>query len=105
MVRVWEHLSHHLVGGACESIVWDYYINLKDIFDVTIFNDKNLKNIINEINKNNFDIVHIMYDDHINMVPNLKCEKIFYTSHYAYIIHPDFETKFKNNFIINKQGF
>ena len=84
--------------GACESIIWDYYINLKHIFDVIIFNDKNLKNIINQINQNNFDIVHIMYDDHINMVPHLICEKIFYTSHYAYITHPDFETKFKNYF-------
>lgn len=80
--------------GACESIVWDYYVNLKNIFDVTILNDKNLNYIINEINKKKFDVVHIMYDDNINLVPYINCSKIFYTSHYAYITHKNFENEY-----------
>lgn len=77
--------------GACESIVWDYYINLKNFFDVTIYNDKDLNYIINEINNKKFDVVHIMYDDHVNLVPRINCSKIFYTSHFAYITNKNFE--------------
>jgi len=91
--------------GAVESVVWDYYVNLKKKnIDVTIINNKNLKEVIYEINNNNYTIVHIMYDDHITMVPFLKLDiKIFYTSHYAYITQEGFETKqqhyFRNIFL------
>ncbi len=91
--------------GAVESVVWDYYVNLKKKnIDVTIINNKNLKEVIYEINNNNYTIVHIMYDDHITMVPFLKLDiKIFYTSHYAYITQEGFENKqqyyFRNIFL------
>jgi len=79
--------------GAVESLIWDYYINLKlKGYDTMIMNDKNLNNVIHHINTNNYDIVHIMYDDHICITPYLKPhKKILYTSHYAYITQPNFE--------------
>jgi glycosyltransferase involved in cell wall biosynthesis len=93
--------------GAVESIVWDYYQNLlKRGHDVHIVNRSNPAEIIAETNAIEPlpDVVHIMYDDHIVVAPYLHCcKKILYTSHYAYITHPEFATKyswyFKNIFM------
>jgi glycosyltransferase involved in cell wall biosynthesis len=78
--------------GAVESIVWDYYENLKSRnYNVVIVNEKDPNEMIKAINNADPDIVHIMYDDHIIIAPYLRCSKIFYTSHYAYLTHPLFE--------------
>jgi glycosyltransferase involved in cell wall biosynthesis len=77
--------------GAVESVIWDYYMNLKDKHEVIIINNCNLKQVIEEVNAVNYDVIHIMYDDHVIITPYLKHNKIFYTSHYAYITHPNFE--------------
>ena len=85
--------------GAVESIVWDYYENLlKRHYDVYIVNQYNTTNIIIETNQLNPDVVHIMYDDYIVVAPHLICSTIFYTSHYAYITHPNFETEYQGYF-------
>lgn len=86
--------------GAVESIVWDYYQNLlKRGHEVHIVNTSNPNQIIVETNAIECDIVHIMYDDHIVVAPYLnKCSKIYYTSHYAYITHPDFASKYSSYF-------
>jgi hypothetical protein len=87
--------------GAVESIVWDYYENLKKRkIDVVIVNTSNLNNIIKETNSHNASIVHIMYDDYIVVSPYLNCKKIFYTSHYAYITNPNFENM-SNHYFLN----
>lgn len=90
--------------GACESIVWDYYENLKKLnILVEFISNANLSEVIHFIKKNNFNIVHIMYDDYIEIASHLPNTKIIYTSHYAYITHPNFETHsakyFKNIFM------
>ena len=77
--------------GAVESVIWDYYMNLKDNHEVIIINNRDLKQVIEDVNSVNYDIIHIMYDDHVIITPYLKHNKIFYTSHYAYITHPNFE--------------
>ena len=52
--------------GAVESIVWDYYENLKRIGkEVIIVNESDVNNTIRLCNKYNPDVIHIMYDDHI----------------------------------------
>ena len=88
--------------GAVESLVWDYYINLtKQKHNVIILNERNLQNVINKCNVENPDIIHIMYDDHIRLVPHLSCKHIFYTNHFAYITNPNFKNKcagYYNNF-------
>jgi len=87
--------------GAVESIVWDYYENLKKKgIDVYIVNTSDFNNIILQCNKLKPDIVHIMYDDYVNVAPQLRCNKIYYTSHYAYITHPNFEKQFSGYFQI-----
>lgn len=77
--------------GAIESIVWDYYKELTaQGHQVVIVNRPNVEDIIKECNRHG-SIVHIMYDDHISIVPHLTVKRILYTSHMAYITHPDFE--------------
>jgi len=74
--------------GACEIIVWDYYINLKKLnHDVKFISDKNNYKVIEFIEQNQFDLVHIMYDDLIILAPHIYkyCEKIVYTTHWAYL--------------------
>ena len=81
--------------GAIESLVWDYHENLlKKGIDSMIINDPNLREVVNKCNSSKPDVIHIMYDDYIIMAPYLNCQHILYTSHYAYITHPQFETKY-----------
>ena len=85
--------------GAIESLIWDYYLNLKKKnIDVDLINNRHLKQVITEINKKAYDIVHIMYDDYVVIAPYINCGKIIYTSHYAYITHPDFQVKYSSYF-------
>jgi glycosyltransferase involved in cell wall biosynthesis len=92
--------------GAVESIVWDYYQILTRKFQeigqgdqVVIVNCSNPVDIVRETNLHlDADIVHIMYDDYIVVVPYLICPNIFYTTHYAYITHPQFETQWAHYF-------
>ena len=86
--------------GAVESLIWDYYCNLKHENEVTIINTKDLNRVIRELNDKHFDMIHIMYDDYVTIVPELKCDKIYLTTHYAYITHPNFKevhTSYFNN--------
>ena len=79
--------------GAIESIVWDYYENLtKKNINVIIINTTDIQSIINTCNKNNPNVVHIMYDDYISIVPYLNCSNIIYTSHMAYLTNSDLQT-------------
>jgi glycosyltransferase involved in cell wall biosynthesis len=79
--------------GAVESIVWDYYTYLKERnVDVTVINEPDLNRVLRTILNDGYTHVHIMYDDHVILVPYLKKNtKVFYTSHYAYLTHPGFK--------------
>jgi glycosyltransferase involved in cell wall biosynthesis len=77
--------------GAVESIVWDYSQELTaQGHEVIIVNRPNVDDIIEECNSHPESIVHIMYDDHINIVPHLHSKNIIYTSHFAYFTHSSF---------------
>jgi glycosyltransferase involved in cell wall biosynthesis len=81
--------------GAVERIVWDYYelLSSRD-YEVVIVNRSDHNGIINECNTHKPDIVHIMYDDHIVVAPGIRCSKIYYTSHFAYLTHPELSSKY-----------
>jgi len=87
--------------GAIESLIWDYYENLKknENINVQIINDSNIHRVIYNCNKLQPDVIHIMYDDYINMVPFIRCKRILYTSHYACITHPDFQQNHQQYFM------
>jgi glycosyltransferase involved in cell wall biosynthesis len=85
--------------GAVEILIWDYYNELTSKgHDVTIINKiRNHPNdqshpyipycmeLINEINKGEFDFVHLHYDCLYHIIPFLTARKIGFTSHYPYI--------------------
>ena len=74
--------------GAIEIIIWQYYNELKKLdIDVNFISNKSNAVVIDYIIKNNYDIVHIMFDDLITIVPKIKnnCGKIIYTTHWAYL--------------------
>jgi len=83
--------------GAVESLIWDYYQNLIKYPDISveIINEKDLNLVIKTCNALEPDVVHIMYDDYVIVSPYLECRKVIYSSHYAYISHPDFKKKYK----------
>lgn len=82
--------------GAVESLIWDYYENLKKVgVDAHIINNADLNQVIRECNNQNADFIHIMYDDYAIISRYLTCPNIIYTSHYAYITSPGFEKKYK----------
>jgi glycosyltransferase involved in cell wall biosynthesis len=82
--------------GAVESLIWDYYINLTKLnHHIVIINTPNVREIIKAVNKIKYDIVHIMYDDHIVAADRIRCGKIFYTTHFAYLTSPELKGKYK----------
>jgi len=86
--------------GAVESVIWDYYENLKKLgIDVSIVNVPQPQDIIEQCNLLEPEIVHIMYDDFIVVAPYLKCKKILYTSHFAYLTHPKLQTLYYHYFL------
>jgi len=86
--------------GAIESLIWDYYENLKRYKDieVEIINETDLVQVITKCNSGQPDVVHIMYDDYVVIAPHLQCKCILYSSHYAYITDPSFKRKYKYYF-------
>lgn len=88
--------------GAIESLIWDYYENLKKLnIDVIIINDARLCKVITICNSEKPDVIHIMYDDYIKLVPHLRCSKILYTSHYAGITQEKFKDVHEEYFYCN----
>ena len=84
--------------GACESIVWDYYNNLLENYNVKFISEPNIDNIIKLCNNENPDYVHIMYDEYYNIADKLNCEHIFLTTHFAYITNNEFENQYEHYF-------
>lgn len=74
--------------GAVESLIWDTTIFLKAYhpeIEVVIVNESDKHTRIQRINQEDPTIVHIQYDDHIDIVPHLTCTNIYHTQHYAYL--------------------
>lgn len=83
--------------GAVETLIWDYHENLiKKGHQSTIINTADISDIVYKTNAiTDADFVHIMYDDYIVVAPQLKCPRILYTSHFAYLTDPEFgKTRF-----------
>ena len=71
--------------GAVEILIYDSANSLSRAgHDVTIVN----RDIISCLNSENFDIVHIQYDDRIDIAKSIKCKNIVITNHYAYLEQP-----------------
>ena len=72
--------------GAVELIIWEYANGLKALgHDVVIFNSKDVKSVVEQINKQNFDFIHLQYDEYINYFNKHLIRPFCVTSHYGYI--------------------
>ena len=75
--------------GAIESLVWDYYTELTSLGnEVVIFNNNNLKEVVEDINSFDPEFVHLQYDDYLPLLNHLNCKHKAATSHYAYLEQP-----------------
>ena len=76
--------------GAVEILIHDSATSLTKLgHDVTIINDSAIPDMIQSVNDEDFDIVHIQYDDRIDIINNLRCRNVVITNHYAYIEQPN----------------
>jgi hypothetical protein len=76
--------------GAVESLIYEYYCQLKVLgHDVSILNTRDFDNIVEDIRMNAYDYVHLHNDILINIVDRFpKTTNVVLTSHYPYIHDP-----------------
>ena len=76
--------------GGVEHLIWNFHNQLKKIGDeVSIINTTSIDQIVEKLNSENFDAVHLHYDQFANVKPHLNCEKKMITSHYPYLENPE----------------
>lgn len=75
--------------GAVEILIHDSASSLAKLgHEVTIINDSRPADMINSVNSQYFDIVHVQYDDRIDIASSINCKNIVITNHYAYLEQP-----------------
>jgi len=75
--------------GAVEQIIWDKAVLLRKMGHfVEIINTKQKDEIVDTVNKGNFDIAHLHYDVYWDVIPKLRVKVRCMTSHYPYIDVP-----------------
>ena len=76
--------------GGVEHLIWNFHNQLEKIGDeVSIINTTSIDQIIEKLNSENFDAVHLHYDQYANLMPHIKCDKRMVTSHYPYLENPE----------------
>jgi len=96
--------------GAVEMLIWDYYNILTELgHTVEIINTPDKSAIIQKVNDNCFDAVHLHYDVFSDLMPFLNSSVKIISSHYPYISNPEhyvsdgYDNQIKN--IINNSDF
>lgn len=75
--------------GAVEMLIWDYYQILTSWgHSVDIINTPDKNEIIDQVNTNNYDAVHVHYDHFYDIMPVLKAKAKIISSHYPYMHNP-----------------
>ena len=88
--------------GGVEHLIWNFSQQLKGADDeVTIVNTPDVQEIIKEVNSQDFDAVHLHYDQFANIMPYLKCERKMITSHYPCLEDPEPEYVFLYDLLKN----
>ena len=76
--------------GGVEHLIWNFDQQLKKTGDeVVIINTPDLQKIVITANSEEFDAVHLHYDQFANVMPQIKCKKKMITSHYPYLENPE----------------
>jgi glycosyltransferase involved in cell wall biosynthesis len=76
--------------GAVESLIWDYSVELNELgHEGVIINTPNFDDIIEYLNEDEYDFVHVHYDVFYPLMDRIaketKIKKIAISSHYPYI--------------------
>lgn len=84
--------------GAVESLIWDYALELEELGqEGTIINTQNHDDIIEFLNEDEYDFVHVHYDVFYPIMDRIsketKIKKIAFSSHYPYIDQPNMHHK------------
>ena len=91
--------------GGVEHLIWNFHNQLKKINDeVVIINTPNQQEIVNTVNSEKFDAIHLHYDQFANVMPHLNCEKKMITSHYPYLENPEPQYVFLYDLLKNSQS-
>ena len=80
--------------GAVESLIWDYYGELKQRNQSVLILNNEEGNMVHACNLFEPDVVYIMYDDYAYMSQHIHCSSIYLMTHFAYITSPNLTTKF-----------
>ena len=81
--------------GGVEHLIWNFAQQLKKTGDeVVIINTPDLQKIVITANSEEFDAVHLHYDQFANVMPQIKCKKKMITSHYPYLENPEPQYEF-----------
>jgi glycosyltransferase involved in cell wall biosynthesis len=80
--------------GAVESLVWDYYCELKKRHHNVLILNTNEGDMVHSCNLFKPDVVYIMYDDYAYMSQHIECQSIYLMTHFAYITNPQLTTTF-----------
>ena len=76
--------------GGVEHLIWNFAKQLeKDGDEVVIINTPELQRIVLAANAEEFDAVHLHYDQFANVMPQINCKKKMITSHYPYLENPE----------------
>lgn len=76
--------------GGVENFIWIYYLLLTKLgHEVVIFNDTNLRLVINDIKRGNFDFVHLHFDEYAKFFNDNLDRPFCLTTHYGYINKPE----------------
>ena len=79
--------------GAVEMLIWDYATVLTELdHGGVIVNTPNRTEILEELQKEKFDIIHLHYDVFHDIIPDildLSNGKLIVSSHYPYINYPE----------------
>ncbi|MEW6455191.1 MAG: glycosyltransferase family 4 protein [Acidobacteriota bacterium] len=75
--------------GAVEILIWNYKVYLEELgHKVNIYNTKDLDFVARTINTNEYDFVHLHYDEYIRFFNQSLNKPYCCTSHYSYILKP-----------------
>jgi len=81
--------------GGVEHLIWNFAQQLKKSGDeVTIINVPEHQRIVLEANSQEFDAVHLHYDQFAPVMKGIKCKKKMITSHYPYLENPEPQYEF-----------
>lgn len=70
--------------GAVEILIWNYRnFLIKKGHEVDIYNTKDLLSVKKSIEKLDYDVVHLHFDNYLSFFEDVKCRNFFVTSHYG----------------------